>query len=180
MVRLAVMCLATALALLVGCAKEAETTYEPPNMKQVQEPITEHGPEGVQKRLEAAASYLLTYVKEVGKFPEARTGFELRDSLKQYFGDRLAQLDKQGDPLTQFDLAWGRHDGKGPILYNNSLAGRSLSEIRDPKGTWLLRDPIQIVDKGYAEVSVDGKSKIIVLSDEPALGGMGRIGGGGG
>lgn len=180
MVRFGVTCFAAALVLLGGCAKEAETTYEPPNTKQVQEPITELGPEAVQKRLEAAASYVLAYVKEVGKFPDARTGFELREYLKQYFGNRLAQLDKKDDSVTQFDLAWARHDGKGPILYNYSLAGRSLSEIRDPEGTWLLRDPIQVVDKGYAEVSVSGKSKITVLSDEPAIGGMSQFRGDGG
>lgn len=165
--------------LLVGaCSPEKEASYVPPNTKQVQEPITHLGSEAVEKRLEAAGAYLLQYVREVGKFPNARTGFELREVLRAHFAERLAQIDRKDDALTQFEFAWARHDGKGPILYNYGLAGKSLEEVRDPESTWMLRDPIQVMAGGYAEVMANGKPRVAIVSDEPALGGMGNIGSG--
>ncbi len=122
------------------------------------------------KRVEAATRYLLAYVKEVGTFPDARTALDLKKLLEEHYGDKVNSMGA-GDKLTGFAVVWVRNDGKGPLLYNYGLAGKSLDEIRNKENTWLLEDPIQFPDAGNVVSYVSGR--VAVVKKLPVAGGMG-------
>lgn len=158
-----------ATLLLVGCGPKEEP-YVPPNTTQLQQPITDLGPEAAMKRVEAATRYLLGYVEEVGKFPDARTALDVKELLEEHYGDKVRSLGG-GDELTGFDVAWIRNDGKGPLLYNYALSGKSPDEIRNKENTWLLEDPIQFPEAGNIVSYVSGR--VAAVKRLPVAGGMG-------
>lgn len=160
---------AAMLVFLFGCGS-GEEEYVPPNTTQIQEPITDLGPEAARKRVEAATQYLLKYVEEVGKFPEARTALDIKKLLEAHYGKGV-QAFGGTDDLTGFDVVWVRNDGKGPLLYNYALSGKSPDEIRNKENTWLLEDPIQFPDAGNVVSYVSGR--VAVVKKLPVAGGMG-------
>ncbi|GIV01898.1 MAG: hypothetical protein KatS3mg015_0728 [Fimbriimonadales bacterium] len=169
MSRIFVFVLAVVCAVAVGCGKK-EAEYVPPNTRQIQDPITDLGSPAAMKRVEAAAKYLLAYVEETGKFPDVRTGLDLKKLLSEHFGKKVEAFSENSDELTAFDKVWVRNDGKGPILYNYALAGKSLDEIRNKENTWMLEDPMQFPGEGNVIAYVSGR--VGVVKKEPVAGGM--------
>ncbi|MER3413884.1 MAG: hypothetical protein C4341_06535 [Armatimonadota bacterium] len=159
---------ATAL-VLCGCSS-AEDDYVVPNTTQIQAPITDLGPDAAMKRVEAATRYLLMYVKEVGKFPDAQTGLDLKKLLREQFGDRVQSLGGNDD-LTGFEFVWVRNDGMGPLLYNYGLAGKTPEEIADPDTKWLLQDPMQFPEVGSIYSYVSGR--VAAVKRRPVAAGVG-------
>jgi hypothetical protein len=156
-------------AIMIGCGKK-ETQYVPPNTRQIQEPITELGSAAAMKRVAAAAKYLLAYVEETGKFPDVRTGLDLKKLLSEHYGKKVEAFSENSDDLTAFDKVWVRNDGKGPILYNYGLAGKSLEEIRNKENTWMLEDPMQFPGEGNVIAFVSGR--VGVVKKQPVAGGF--------
>lgn len=144
-----------AVLVLFGCAS-GKDEYVVPNTTQVQEPITDLGPEAAMKRVEAATKYLLQYVEEVGKFPDAQTGHDLKRLLREHYGDKVQAFGGEDD-LTGFESVWIRNDGKGPLLYNYGLTGKTPDEVADKDTMWLLQDPVQFPEVGSIFSYVSGK-----------------------
>ncbi|MCL6624937.1 MAG: hypothetical protein K6T17_10020, partial [Fimbriimonadales bacterium] len=105
--------------------------------------------------------YILAYAKKHGRFPEIRTSGvanELREILRPEFGNEPG-----------FEEVWVSHTGKNWLFFNPGLSGKKLSEIHDPDGTWLLKDPVRVGPHGNVISYVSGRIDTVI--ERPALAG---------
>ncbi len=146
------------VVLCVSCGEKEKTQAF--NTRPQIAPITDQGLDAVKARVKKATDYLLTYAKKHGRFPELRTsgiGSELRDILRPEFGHEPG-----------YEEVWVSHTGKNWLFFNPGLSGKSLSEISDPDGTWLLKDPVRVGPHGNVVSYVSGRIDTVIERPVPA------------
>lgn len=123
-------------------------------------PITDQGLDAVKARVQKATQYLLAYVKKHGHFPKITTSGvaeELRNILRPEFGHEPG-----------FEEVWVSHTGKNWLFFNPGLSGKKLSEISNPDGTWMLKDPVRVGAHGNVVSYVSGRIDTVIDRPVPA------------
>ncbi len=154
--------LASLVALsITSCRKDESPQFPTQKPRNYAEPITEKGLDAVMERVKKAGDLIIKYAEKHGKYPNVYSTVELRDLLKQEFGDEPG-----------FNDLFVSHTGQAYLVYNTGLAGRSTKEFSSATAdrTKLIWDPAQVKPFGNVTAYMSGRMDTVI--EKPMAAGM--------
>lgn len=163
------LCVCILLASLIAisvtaCRKDESPQFPTQKPRNYAEPITEKGLDAVMERVKKAGDLIIKYAEKHGRYPKVYSTVELRDLLKQEFGDEPG-----------FDDLFVSHTGQAYLIYNSGLAGRSTKEFSSATAdrTKLIWDPAQIKPFGNVTAYMSGRMDTVI--EKPISAGVGNL-----